>query len=101
MEGFLKALTQQPKVFSYSDSDGDLMLWVVKVADSQVKAIQGNEELLKSIGTLLLVRRMPSFPYQPSPQTRPTILWASLIPKIGSHVNMLFCPTIWRATMRQ
>ncbi len=42
-EGFLKELTQQSSILSYTDIRGDLMMWAVNVTNLQVKAIREHE----------------------------------------------------------
>ena len=66
-EGFLKDLTQQSSIFSYSDSDGDLIVWAVNVTDSQVKAIQGNEGVASIDRNLVIGEKDAAVPVPTEP----------------------------------
>ena len=42
-EGFLKQLTQQSSIYSYTDRNGALRLWMVNTTESQVDTIKQND----------------------------------------------------------
>lgn len=66
-EDFLKQLTQQSIIFSRTNPDGELVLWVVNVTDSQVDTIKQNGGLASVEQNVIIASDMAAVPVPTEP----------------------------------
>lgn len=59
---FLKQLTQQPNICSYTDITGSLMHWVLNVTDSQVQSTKGNNGVARVKQNTIMVEDFAAIP---------------------------------------
>ena len=59
---FLKQLTQQPNIYSYTDYKGSLMHWILNATDSQVQSIKGNDGVASVEQNTIIAEEFASVP---------------------------------------